>query len=130
MTGIRLVRLINGDELITEVVGLYKDGSKQFLVIKEPLLVQGDESGNVILLSYIPFASSNQIEIDCRHIVTRSEIHPEMERYYNNSLICNQRFSDPAMIERVRETNRQIELQLEEPQPQVVTAVPLSKSLH
>ena len=97
MTSVRHIRLINGDELIADFISSFKEGTKEKIRLKNALVVQKNDIGDVILVSYNPFSSNDSVEFDSSHVLNITDVHKEVERYYSNSLICNRKFLDDNM---------------------------------
>lgn len=101
------LRLINGEELISKVI----DSNDQHFVLESPLVVEevADDYGKfLVLLRYLPYAQNKQCEIDRRHVLVTTELHPEMEKYYFLSLRTNQR-SEQKTLDYIRMANQKIE---------------------
>lgn len=109
---IRHVRLINGDELITEYVTTTGTKNDKLVVLRNPLVVDRSEDGNVVLITYNPYSAKPEVEFQSSHVLNITDVHPEIERYYNNSLIANRKYMDGNIIERIRLTNDSIESQM------------------
>jgi hypothetical protein len=131
MTKVRLIRLANGDELIADFESSFIKDNLNFIRIKNVLSVHKNEKSDIVLVSYNPFSSSNIVEIESRHVMNITDVHAEIERYYSNSLICNKKFLDDQLIERVKMTNEEIEQQLSilanTPTPQESEGVSIDK---
>ena len=108
---IQHIRLINGEELIGDVVDYYDNK----ILVSQPLLVNErmSQSGKsaIVLTKYIPFSSSSVCEIQNNHVITITDIHEEMVKYYHHSL----RFSyvhEENMIKDIQSVNVMMEASL------------------
>lgn len=83
---IQHIRLVNGEELLADILDQYNDK----ILVSCPLLVteKTNPTGKVttVLIKYLPFSSNNICEISMDHVITITEIHEEMVRYYHHSL--------------------------------------------
>jgi hypothetical protein len=87
MNDIKHIRLINGEEVIAEVL---EPLDSQTVCVTNPMLVseQSTDDGGyqAVLVSYVPFSVSKTIFLKNDHIITISDLHKEMERHYHYSL--------------------------------------------
>lgn len=131
MTEIRHIRLINGTEIMGEYLGSVLIDKTEFVRICEPLAVEHNEDGDVVLISYIPFSSDRIVLFKEDHVVNITQVHDEVVRYYNNSLSCNKKFLDENFISRIKLTNDNIESQMSGvDKPILIEAVSPSKMMH
>lgn len=105
-----IFRMINGDELIAELM----DENKKFLFLKNPLIVEelfdhNTGASNVILSSYVPFGLTESISFDRNHVMTVLPVKKPIERYYFNSLKYNTAITDKRVEEEVNNINIQME---------------------
>lgn len=100
---IQHLRLINGEEIVGDIIA----ETDTTIVMDNPLQVEErrEESGTVLVLSkYIPFSKNQICELAKSHIITFNELHPELIRYYYNSLKFNQS-SEMKMIDEISRVN-------------------------
>lgn len=101
-------RLINKDELIGEVI--YED--IRMVILRQPLLVDEQSIGEgqkvVCLLRYILGGDDSKIKFDRSHILTQTDVFPEIERFYRNSLISNE-IQKENTIDLIRQCNDAME---------------------
>ena len=74
-------RLVNTEELLGELINTTNDNYS----IKNPFIVV-DGPSQIVLQKYVPFSEDQTIEIKKIHVITIAELHPEMIRYYYNSI--------------------------------------------
>ena len=103
---IKHIRLINGEEIIGNIIGQ----TKTKWIISEPLLVDQNED-YVVLNSYLPFSDPNQCEISKSHIITMAYLHPEMIRYYYYSLKFVVK-KDRIMLQEIHKVNSHMQASL------------------
>lgn len=90
------IRLINGEELL----GIVLEETKDDWNIQQPLLVEeldsADGSSRKVLTNYIRFSSAEipTCRISKSHIITVIDVHPEVQKYYENSLIFAKDYDD------------------------------------
>jgi len=108
---IQHIRLINGEELIGDVVDYYDNR----ILVSQPLLVNERVSATgksaIVLTKYIPFSSSSVCELQNKHVITITDIHEEMVKYYHHSL----RFAyvhEENMIKDIQSVNTMMEASL------------------
>ena len=108
---IQHIRLINGEELIGDIIDYYDNK----ILVSQPLLVNErlSPSGKsaIVLTKYVPFSTSNVCEILNNHIITVTDIHEEMVKYYHYSL----RFAyvhEENMIKDIKTVNTMMEASL------------------
>ena len=108
---IQHIRLINGEELIGDVIDYYDNK----ILVSYPLLVDERMSTSgksaIVLTKYIPFSTTNMCELMNTHVITITDIHEEMVRYYKHSL----RFShvhEENMIKDIQSVNVMMESSL------------------
>lgn len=109
---IQHVRLINGEEIVGVVVNI----SSKHVTVQNPLMIEEkkDEAGSVLILTkYIPFSKEQTCNLQMNHIITLTNLHPELERYYNNSLRLNVRTED-RIVQEIRRVNILMEEVMEE----------------
>lgn len=100
---IQHLRLINGEEIVGDIIA----ETDTIVILDNPLQVEErkEESGTVLVLSkYIPFAKNQICELAKSHIITFNELHPELIRYYYNSLKLNES-SEMKMIDEISRVN-------------------------
>ena len=90
------IRLINGEELL----GIVLEETKDDWSIQQPLLVEeldsADGSSRKVLTNYIRFSPDKTptCRISKSHIITVIDVHPEVQKYYENSLIFAKDYDD------------------------------------
>lgn len=100
---IQHLRLVNGEEIVADIIG----ETEVSIILNNPLIVEEkiDELGSTLLLSkYIPFSKTKIMELSKTHIITYNELHPELIRYYYNSLKFN-KDSEIRMIDEISRVN-------------------------
>jgi hypothetical protein len=126
---IQHIRLINGEEIIGDIIDYYDNK----LLISCPLVVSekmtpGGKSA-IVLTKYMPFATTNICEISTNHIITTTDLHEEMIRYYHHSL----RFSfvhEENMIKEIQSVNIMMEASLMDSYSNSIKSNDGSGSLH
>jgi hypothetical protein len=105
---IQHIRLINGEEIIGDILDVYIDK----VLISSPLLVTArtNSSGKeaTILTRYLPFTTNDVCEISLNHIITMTDIHEEMKRFYYHSLRVANEYEE-RMISNVKQANMDME---------------------
>ena len=105
---IQHIRLINGDELIGDVLDVYLDK----ILISCPLIVTERMSSTgkpaTILTKYLPFSSNEICEIALSHTITMTDIHEEMKKFYFHSLRISHEYEE-QMLSQVKEANIRME---------------------
>ena len=105
---IQHLRLINGEEIIGDILNV----TESSVVIDNPLIVdeQSDQYGNhaLVLTKYIPFAKNKVCEILREHVITMTELHSEMVKYYYLSLKLNVK-KEVNMINEIARVNYTME---------------------
>jgi hypothetical protein len=105
---IQHIRLINGDEIIGDVV----NRTETNLTIDHPLVVQEreDQYGQtgLVLVKYLPFAEIDTIMLSMQHVICFSSLHPVIEQYYFNSLKQSD-YSSQALIDQLLTINQTME---------------------
>lgn len=101
---IQHVRLVNGDELIGDVIIDDHDA----IVISHPLLVDevSNELGDAMVLNhYIPLSENTACKIKKIHVVTMTDLHPIMQEHYELSLQTTGRLTERILgeIDRVNQ---------------------------
>lgn len=85
-------RLINSEEVIAEVIA----ETDHTFIVRNPYIVIELET-SVSLAKYVPFSANQSIELKKSHIITATELHEEMVRYYKNTITIGRTTSDKAM---------------------------------
>ena len=104
MIEIMIVKLVNGDEVIGRV-----DSSLHTPVLtsRDPLLLEHrslkDGATTIILSTYSPHKSSDQISIQPNQWIWRVAANEDMIAYYEASLIYNKKSFDKTLSDAVRE---------------------------
>ena len=86
---IRQIKLVTGDELLTEVVG---EDQIEFLirnplkVLKERLVIKGVAREANFFARWMGFADNQEFIIDKRHIVTEAIVDDNVAEYYNRMM--------------------------------------------
>lgn len=86
---IRQIKLVTGDELLTEVVG---EDQIEFLVRnplrvhKERMVIKGMAREANFFTRWMSFADNQEFIIDKRHIVTEGIVDDNVAAYYNNMM--------------------------------------------
>lgn len=106
------LRLINGDELIGIVV---KSDTKS-VTVDQPLVVtyqsgKNDNREYVALVKYLPYSLDNFCKIQKDHVIAVSDLHPDIERYYELSLLATQKYQD-STLDYIRYANQMMEQRL------------------
>lgn len=100
---IQHLRLVNGEELVGDIIG----ETDYSILLDNPLIVEEkvDDMGSTLLLTkYIPFAKTKICELSKSHIITYNELHPELIRYYYNSLKLS-KDSEKRMVDEIARVN-------------------------
>lgn len=105
-----IFRMINGDELIAELM----DENKKSLFLKNPLIVEEmfdhtTGESNVVLSSYLPFGMTESISFSRSHVMTCLPVKKPIERYYFNSLRYNAIIVDKKVEQEINNVNEHIE---------------------
>ena len=86
---IQHIRLINGDEIIGDVISV----SEKTITIDNPLHVEErvNDMGyaGIVLTKYIPFSQYKVCELQKQHVITTTELDPAVQKYYYLSLKIN-----------------------------------------
>lgn len=85
-------RLINSEEVIAEVIA----ETDHTFILRNPYMVIELET-SVSLAKYVPFSANQSVELKKSHIITATELHEEMIRYYKNTITIGRNTSDKAM---------------------------------
>lgn len=104
---IQHMRLINGEEIVADIL----TETEYSVVVDNPMMVEErkDENGSsLILTKYIPFSKNKVCELNKSHIITFNQLHPELIRYYYNSLKFNDK-SEMKMVEEITRVNHLME---------------------
>jgi hypothetical protein len=105
---IQHIRLINGDEIIGDVLDIYLDK----VLISCPLIVTERMSTTgkpaTVLTKYLPFSSNEVCEISLSHIIVIADIHEEMMKFYFHSLRISNEYEE-QMLSQVKEANIRME---------------------
>ncbi len=110
MSDIKHLRLMNGEELISEI---YCESNEGFWLIN-PLYPTSGETGETILMRYAPYDKSNHIKINKEHVLMCTDVHQEMRRHYYLSLKVTADYEKHAM-EALRGVNDEMERSLVSP---------------
>lgn len=109
---IQHLRLINGEEIVGDIIA----ETETTIVMDNPLQVEErrEEGGSsLVLTKYIPFSKTQICELAKSHIITFNELHPELIRYYYNSLKFNHS-SEMKMIDEIYRVNLVMEEMLDQ----------------
>lgn len=103
------LRLVNSDEVLGELEKIEDD--KVYLI--RPMIVDEREDPrtkgvNVVLTKYILFNTSKSVPFKIEHIITQSNVLPEISDFYFNSIEYNERFLEPAIVKDIAKTNDMI----------------------
>lgn len=86
---IRQIKLVTGDELLTEVVG---EDQIEFLirnplkVFKERMVIKGMPREANFFTRWMSFADNQEFIVDKRHIVTEAIVDDKVAEYYNRMM--------------------------------------------
>lgn len=93
------LRLVNGDEIIADVVAI----NEQHIVVNNPMYVNeqvnSDGKAVVVLTKYIPFCSTDYCEFRRDHILTTVPLNTSMSKYYYNSLFFTESHENKMIYE-------------------------------
>lgn len=92
MKTVKHLRLVNNEEVIAEVT----KETKESLVLRNPYMVI-ELPETVSLAKYVPFSAEQVVEIKKVHIITITELHEEMVRYYDNTIQIGKNAAEKAM---------------------------------
>lgn len=99
------IRLINGDELLSIV----SKKTKNEYVLINPLVVDESVNPNTgqsnLLLAKYSLSTKEEMNIQNSHIVTFTEVHPEISSYYYKSLEYNKKHIEPKKLEEISRVN-------------------------
>ena len=96
---IKHIRLINGEELL----GYLMNETPTELVLSQPLLVEELENemgiARKVLTNYIRFATGDiECKISKAHVITYNDVHPEVKKYYENSLTFAKDYDEEFLL--------------------------------
>jgi len=115
MTNVQHMRLINGEEIVADIIS----ETEWSVTVDTPLMIEErkDESGAsaLIMTKYIPFSIDNRCELSKDHIITFSNLHPELIKYYHNSILFNGKSESKIVAEICRVNVLMEEIMMEEP---------------
>ncbi len=95
---IQHLRLTNGEELVGDI--LFSDDYQ--VLIDNPLVLEERDTGSgsaLVLSQYIPYSTSTVCNISKKHIITQTELHEELVRYYYYSLKFAYRSTEKSLRE-------------------------------
>lgn len=111
---IQHIRLINGEEIVADIIS----ETEWTITVDTPLMIEErrDESGAsaLIMTKYIPFSTDNRCELSKEHIITFSQLHPELIKYYKNSIVFNGKSTAKIVAEIGRVNALMEEIMMEE----------------
>lgn len=114
MANIQHLRLINGEEIVADIIS----ETEWTVTVDTPLMIEErrDESGAsaLIMTKYIPFSTTNRCELSKDHIITYSALHPELIKYYHNSIVFNGKSTAKIVAEIQRVNALMEEIMMEE----------------
>lgn len=112
------IRLINGDEILTEIVN---EDTTAGIICLHPYVIEElkSETGHstIILSKYLLTPDTeNALLLKRDHIVTKTSVHDEIIKYYENSKIYNKQIEEQkiAEIKRVNDVLVGINNQIQE----------------
>ena len=97
---IRQIKLVTGDELLTEVVG---EDQIEFLirnplkVFKEKMILQGRAREANFFTRWMSFAENQEFIVDKRHVVTEAIVDDAVAQYYNNMMESIEKHDEVTM---------------------------------
>jgi len=103
LENVKHFRLINGEEVLAEIF----EENKTNIIVKNPMQVI-DNSGSIVLTKFIPFSKDQLLNFDRFHVITISDLHDEMVRYYNNSILISMNATEKS-IEGISKVNDMME---------------------
>jgi hypothetical protein len=107
------LRLINGDELITQM----ESESKSSFTLYHPLMAQemfsDDGTSAVVLINYMNFSKNKKCVILRNQVITYNEVPKEVEDFYKNSLVFTFE-SDRAMLANIKDANQRLKARINE----------------
>lgn len=134
MNEVCIFKLINGDE----VVGRLQGEDENAVYVGKPLVVEETTdlttgTSNVLLTNYIPFGKNDSITFSKFHVIGVLPVTAQVERYYENSLLYNEKYVLDSVETRLKVVNENMERNLSAPEEVVKPkkiAVKGSKSIH
>lgn len=110
------IRLINGDEILCEVV---KNTAKD-VTVRRPMVVSektdAKTKASIITMSrYVMFNGDTDTKIQKPHVVTMTTVLNEFQTYYFNSIEYNSRFVEPQVLDQIAYVNEVMESALTDP---------------
>lgn len=90
---IRHFRMINSEEVIGTIIA-ETDAS---YIVKNPYIVV-ELPTSIALQKYVPFSANQSIELKKIHIISTTELHSEMIRYYHNTMTIGKDSAAKAMV--------------------------------
>jgi hypothetical protein len=104
------LRLVNSDEVIGELEKV----EDNLVYIKRPMIVDEREDShsknvNIVLTKYVLFNSNTSVPFKVEHIITRTNVLPEISTFYFNSIKYNEKFIEPLIVKDIQKTNDMIE---------------------
>jgi len=103
---IKLIKLTNGEELVSEVVEM--DDTN--IVLEKPMVVESVETEdgyNTVLQSYLKFDTNTSCTLNLRHVILVLSVPDEICEYYENSKYFSEQY-DKAFIKKVRRANKEM----------------------
>lgn len=97
---IRQIKLVTGDELLTEVVG---EDQIEFLirnplkVFKEKMVLQGRPREANFFTRWMSFAENQEFIVDKRHVVTEAIVDDSVAQYYNHMMESIEKHDEVTM---------------------------------
>jgi hypothetical protein len=92
------LRLLNGDEILCQVIR--KD--KAFITVQDALVVdevKDNETGrSSIFLSKYTLTGDDKVKLRVDHVVTMTNVAPEIEDYYKNSVEYSKNYIEPTKL--------------------------------
>jgi len=103
------LRLVNSDEVLGELEKVEND----IIYLKRPMIVDEHEDPrtrnvNIVLTKYILFNTSESIPFKAEHVITKSNVLPEISDFYFNSIEYNEKYLEPTIVKDIQKTNEMI----------------------
>ena len=103
-TGVYHVRLTSSEEVFAR----YLDDEGEIIVFDTPMKIGevSTPSGvQVVLFKYMPWTKNQTCVFNKSHIVSMSEVHPEVAKFYLNTIAVQEIHSEPFTYQNMAQAN-------------------------
>lgn len=125
-----LMKLMNGDQIICDFLGVKLEDDDVKYIIRDPMvLAPSDDNQSLSLSKYIILDSTNQIELEKNKVLLTVPVDQSIHDLYNQSVQIHNQMIDSIVKKAIKSTSSLLKSQLKQLPEQTIARIKQNQGL-